>query len=146
MNRKLSIAALILRVLLGVNFISAVIPRLGWTGRPQAWSAFLKYTAEVNAFAPAWIIPYLAVTATTLEISFALLLIVGFKTRLAAIGSSVLLLLFALAMCYSLGIRSAFDYSVFVDSAAALLLATLPGHEFSVDHFQKRLYHSKQSI
>ena len=36
-------------------------------------------------------------------------------------------------MSHSFGVKEAMDYSVFVDSASALLLATLPRYRWSVD-------------
>ena len=36
-------------------------------------------------------------------------------------------------MSYSFGVKAALDYSVFVDSASALLLATLPEDRWSLD-------------
>jgi uncharacterized membrane protein YphA (DoxX/SURF4 family) len=67
-----------------------------------------------------------------------MLLLIGFKTRIAAMCAGSLTLLFALAMTYSFGIKSAFDYSVFVDSASAFLLATLPKYRWSLDEYFKQ--------
>ncbi|RPH64106.1 MAG: DoxX family protein, partial [Myxococcaceae bacterium] len=52
------------------------------------------------------------------------LLVLGVWRRPVALASAALLLIFALAMALSLGIKSPLDYSVFSASAAALLLAT----------------------
>jgi putative oxidoreductase len=88
------------------------------------FEAFEQYTAEVNAFMPRATIPFLAWAATAAELGLGLLLVLGIWRRPVALASAALLLIFALAMALSLGIKSPLDYSVFSASAAALLLAT----------------------
>jgi putative oxidoreductase len=139
MKRYQDIAILLLRLATGVNFLSAVASRLGlWGDQSSGWKNFLAYTAEVNSFAPAALVPVLALAATTFEIVIGLALLVGFKTRLMALGAAGLTLLFALAMSYSFGVKSALDYSVFVDCTSAFLLATLPAYRWSVDEYIQR--------
>jgi putative oxidoreductase len=128
------IATLFLRIALAAGFLSAVASRLGWWGKQSSgWKNFLEYTGEVNSFAPANIIPILAVVSTALEIVFGILLLIGYQTRWAAFGAAILTLLFALAMSWSLGIKNPFDYSVFAVSAAAFFLATMPEYRWSID-------------
>ena len=128
------IAALLLRFALAAGFLSAVASRLGlWGKHSSGWKNFLQYTAEVNAFAPAAVIPALAIASTLLEISIAILLIIGYKTRWAAIAAAVHTLLFALAMSISFGIKEPLDYSVFAVSAGALLLSAIPEYQWSID-------------
>lgn len=127
-------AALLLRLALAATFLSAVASRLGlWGAQSSGWASFLTYTQQVNSFAPAVLIPALAVLATGLESGIGLLLLIGYRTRWASYGAAALTLLFALAMSYSFGVKEALDYSVFVDCAAALLLAELPAHSWGVD-------------
>lgn len=119
-------AYLYARVALGAAFLSAVASRFGlWDGTVglDQFAAFMRYTAEVNAFMPSVTIPFLAWAATAAELSVGIALIVGFRTRWVAFGSALLLALFGAAMAVSLGIKSPMDYSVFSASAAALLLA-----------------------
>ena len=128
------VAALLLRVALAATFLSAVASRLGlWGAHSSGWAGFVAYTRQVNSFAPAGLIPGLAVLATVLESSLGLLLLVGYRTRWAGYGAAALTLLFALAMTCSFGPKEALDYSVFVDCAAALLLAAQPTHPWSLD-------------
>ena len=49
----------------------------------------------------------------------------GFRTSLFAKLSGVLLLLFALAMTYNLGIKTPLDFSVYVAAGAAFALSTM---------------------
>lgn len=139
METKLPIASVLLRFGLGVTFLSAVADRFGiWNEEVSSWgnwNAFLEYTAAVNSFAPEGIIPFLAVSATVLEIAFGILLIIGYKTRWAALGAALLTFVFALTMAYSFGIKSPLDYSVFVDCMAAFLLACIPNYKWSLDAF-----------
>jgi hypothetical protein len=101
------------RLAIGAAFLSAVASRFGiWDGEPglSRFPGFIQYTAEVNAFMPAAVIPFLAWAATVAETSLAL-------------ASAALLALFGTAMAISLGPKSPLDYSVFSASAGALLLA-----------------------
>lgn len=87
---------------------------------------FVKYTAEVNSFMPAFSILFLAWSATAAELVLGINLILGVWPRWVAIGSAALLALFGFAMAISFGIRSPLDYSVFSASAApAPVLLTL---------------------
>lgn len=128
------IATLLLRLSLGSGFLSAVASRLGlWGSHSSGWNNFLQYTAQVNSFASPRLIPAIAVISTVLEISLGLLLLLGYQTQLSALAAMVLSLLFAAAMTWSFGLKEPLDYSVFVFSAGAFLLATLPGHRWSID-------------
>ncbi|GAC1397155.1 MAG: hypothetical protein NVSMB63_17610 [Sediminibacterium sp.] len=136
MKKYQDIATLLLRLATGANFLSAVASRFGFWSKAAGggdWKSFLAYTTEVTSFAPAATIPVLAIAATSLEILFAFLLIIGYKTRWAALGAAVLTLVFALTMTYSFGIKSPLDYSVFVDWTSAFLLFTMPSYRWSVD-------------
>jgi putative oxidoreductase len=84
---------------------------------------FTQYTAQVNSFMPAFIIPFLAWAATAAELSLGIALIIGIWLRWVAFGAATLLFLFGTAMAISFGIKSPLDYSVFSASAGALLLA-----------------------
>ncbi|MBS1640853.1 MAG: DoxX family protein [Bacteroidetes bacterium] len=142
MNKHQSIAAFFLRISLAAGFFSAVSSRINFlTGKPDSWAKFLKYAEDVNSFAPPPAVPWLATMATILEISFALLLLIGYKIKWVAKGASVLTLCFALAMAYSFGIREPLDYSVFAFSAGAFLLSTMPENKWSIDSLSKQILH-----
>ncbi|MDO1451102.1 DoxX family membrane protein [Rhodocytophaga aerolata] len=142
MKKYQDISSLLLRVATAANFLSPVADRFGlWgqAGQPGVawgnWQNFVTYTGQVNSFAPQSLVPLLAIAATVLEVILALLLLVGFQTRVAALGSAFLTLLFALAMSYSFGIKAPLDYAVFVDCSSAFLLATLPRYRWSLDEW-----------
>ena len=99
--------------------------------------AFLHRTAELNFFMPASTIPLLAWSATLIEITLGVALIVGGVLGLAStrrpqwlrwisLGAAILLALFGTTMTITAGIKSPLDYSVFSASACALLLAAYP--------------------
>src|SRR5580692_5748815 len=114
---------------LGAAFWSAVADRFGLWGKYSGWgnfANFTQYTAEVNSFMPAFIIPFLAWAATMAELSLGILLILGLWTRWVALGTAALLFLFGASMAISFGLKSPLDYSVFSASAGALLLALYP--------------------
>ena len=119
------------RIALGAAFLSAVAARFGlWRDRgPDAFAQFVRYTAQVNSFMPAFTIPFLAIAATIAETSLGIALIVGLRTKWAAFGAAILLAMFGTAMAISFGPKEPLDYSVFSASAAALMLATAPARE-----------------
>jgi putative oxidoreductase len=126
------------RLLVGFAFFENVIDRLGFLGPPGApgvsWGDFphfIAYTAQVNAFAPAEMIPTLAVLATIAEGTFALTMLFGIRVRLAAAGSALLFFVFASAMVLS-GL-SELQYGVYLMSATSWALATVNASAFSVD-------------
>ena len=99
---------------------------------------FEKYTQQLTFFLPETLSNFSAYTATFLEILFPLMLILGFKTKMAAYGTGFLLLVFALSMTIALGIKAPLDYSVWIGSAAAFLLATQKEYYFSIDTLTKK--------
>lgn len=120
---------LFLRFAIAIGFLSAVADRFGlWPKNLSAWgnwNSFLEYTQLINPWVPNALIPTLGIIATAAEIGFAVFLIIGFKTEFFAKLSGILLLLFALSMTFSVGIKGAFDYSVFSASAAAFALGLM---------------------
>ena len=135
-----SYATLLLRIGLGVGFLSAVADRFGlWGafGQPNVewgnFSRFLEYTHTLNWYLPAGMIPTLGVIATCAEILFGLLLLVGWHTRAAALLSGLLLLSFGVAMTLALGVKAPLNFAVFTSVGGALLLANCESFPFSVD-------------
>jgi uncharacterized membrane protein YphA (DoxX/SURF4 family) len=123
------LAEIFARLALGAAFLSAVADRFGFWGVPGkpgvAWGDFQHFThyaGMVNSFLPARVIPAVAWAATVAETTLGLGLILGIYKRVVNIASAVLLLMFALAMTVSFGIKAPLDASVFTASAAAFLL------------------------
>ncbi|MET4024198.1 DoxX family membrane protein [Bradyrhizobium sp. S3.2.12] len=128
------------RAALGVSFLLSVSDRLGCYGNPGehgvSWGTFerfLDYAAKVNALAPPWMIPFLGMTATALELLFGITLVLGLALRWAAFGGAGLLFLFGSAMAISFGIKSPFDYSVFAAMCCALFLGLAGSNRWTVD-------------
>jgi uncharacterized membrane protein YphA (DoxX/SURF4 family) len=126
------------RLLIGLAFFEGVIDRLGLLGPPGApgvswgdFQHFIAYTAQVNAFAPAAIVPALAVVATIAEGTFGVTMLSGVRVRLASVGSALLLFTFATAMVLS-GL-SEMQYSVYLMAVAAWALATTDATALSLD-------------
>lgn len=125
----LRFAILYLRWSLGLTFLSACADRFGFWGPPGSkyavwgdWAHFVAYSATLNWYLPIWLQTPVAWMATIAEISLGLALIIGLYLRRVAYSSAVLLALFALAMTFSVGIKSPLNSSVFVDAGAAWLL------------------------
>lgn len=132
MKHILPTAQILLRFALGAGFLLPVLDRIGILGTPGSanvswgnWANFVTYTNTLMPYFPQKIASFFALIATISEAVFGILLITGYKIKLAAYGSFVLTLIFALSMLLFTGYRSPFDYSVFVVSFASLLLAAL---------------------
>lgn len=133
-------SSVFLRLALGISFLSAVADRFGlWGayGLPNvAWgnyARFVAYTAKLLWFLPLAMVPTLAAIVTAAESLFGILLILGWKTRITALLSAVLLAVFALAMTMSLGVEAPLSFSVFSAAGGALLLSTCAKFPFSLD-------------
>jgi uncharacterized membrane protein YphA (DoxX/SURF4 family) len=131
---------ILLRLALGVAFLSAVGDRFGIWGPPGArniaWGSFARftqYTAQLNPWAPPTLVPILAWTTTAAEFIFGVALIAGFYTREVALASGVLLFLFAFGMTIGTGVKTALDASVFSAAAAAFALSLLGPGSWSLD-------------
>lgn len=141
MERFLNFTQLFLRLALGIGYLVPGLDRLGVWGKYGErnitwgdWQHFIKYAGQVMSFLPSTFVDVFAITATIGEIGFGVLLLVGKWTRIAALGSGILTLFFAISMAISFGIVSPLSYSVFTASAASFLLATLPAYKWSLDN------------
>ncbi len=137
MNTK--IIKLFLRFAIGIGFLSAVADRFGlWPAEVSAWGNwenFLEYTQIINPLIPETLIPVFGIIATAAELLFGVSLIIGFKTEFVAKLSGFLMLIFALAITFSTGIKGVFDYSVFVAAAGAFGLSTMNAKYLELDSF-----------
>jgi uncharacterized membrane protein YphA (DoxX/SURF4 family) len=121
-----------LRFAVGVGFILPVLDRIGFLGAPGSanvswgnWTNFVTYANSLMPYFSPKMASIFGFVATIGEALFGVLLIIGYKIRLAAYGSFALTLIFAISMLLFTGYRSPFDYSVFSVSFACLLLASL---------------------
>ncbi len=138
-------SSVFLRLALGISFLSAVADRFGlWGvyGQPYVacgnYARFVDYTAKLNWFLPASTIPTAAIVSTVAETLFGLLLVVGWKTRITALLSGVLLTIFALAMTMALGVKAPLNFSVFSAAGGAFLLGGCADFPLSLDELFRR--------
>lgn len=128
---------LFLRLAISLGFLSAVADRFGiWPKEVSVWGNwenFLGYTQLINPWLPNSLTPTVGALATGAEILFAIFLLLGFKTELFAKLSGILLLIFALSMTFSTGIKGAFDYSVFTAAAGAFALGSMKEKYWELD-------------
>ncbi|WP_165851797.1 DoxX family protein [Chryseobacterium pennipullorum] len=133
---------LFLRLALAVTMLSAVADRFGlWSQENSSWgnmTSFKEYTRQLTFFLPETLSTTSAYAATFLEILFPLMLIIGFKTKTAAYGTGILMLIFAISMTLASGPKAPLNYSVWVGSAAAFLLAVQKQYSLSVDQLTKK--------
>lgn len=139
---KVKMVNFFLRISIGVGFLSAVADRFGlWSKEVSAWGNwdnFLKYTRTINPMIPPSLIPFIGWASTLLEIALGISLIIGFKTSFTAKLSGWLLLIFALAMTFSVGIKAPLDASVFAASAGAFGLSLIKEQFLEVDTLVKK--------
>lgn len=118
-----------LRTALSFGFFSAVADRFGlWSEEISVWGNwdnFIAYTQTLNPWVPDSMINIVGGIATLLEIVFAIGLLINFRTSLIAKGTGFLLLIFGLAMAFTLSVKAPFDYSVFAGAAGAFALSLL---------------------
>ncbi|ASK32102.1 DoxX family protein [Chryseobacterium sp. T16E-39] len=141
-HKKIQFPQLFLRIAIAVSMLSAVADRFGFWGKNAAWGNwenFEKYTRQLTFFLPESLSQFSAYMATFFEIAIPLLLLLGFKTRIAAYGAGFLLLIFALSMTIALGVKAPLDYSVWVGSAAGFLLAGQQQFSLSLDQLTKKI-------
>ena len=137
---KIKYIKVFLRLSLALGFLSAVADRFGfWPEEISSWgswASFVDYTAVLNPWVPAGLVSFVAIIATLAELVLAFCLIMGFKTRLAAQLSGLLLLTFALAMLMTLGLKAPLDYSVFSAAAAAFGLSLIKETYWELDEMR----------
>ena len=136
-----SVSQLFLRLVLSVGFFLPVLDRLGLIGIPGSgfvswgnWENFLKYTHSMLPFLPTSVANIFGLFATVLEFVLGVLLLFGFQTRMAALGSAMLTATFALFMTLSFGIGAPFKYPVLLFTGASLLLSTVDCYKWSTDN------------
>lgn len=133
---------LFLRLAISATMLSAVADRFGFWGKNSTWGNwdnFEKYTQQITSFLPESVSVFSAYSATFFEILFPLMLILGIKIKIAAYGAGILLLIFALSMTITLGVKAPLDYSVWVGSAGAFLLANQKKYSLTIDHLIKKI-------
>lgn len=134
------IVKLLLRLSLSAGFFSAVADRMGFWKENIVWGNwenFLKYTATLLPwFSEQWI-QIFAIVATAAEIILGFFLLVGWKTETFAKLSGILLLVFALTMMITLGIKKPLDYSVLTAAFAAFAISTMKTKFLEIDSLFK---------
>lgn len=132
--------AVVVRVLMAADFLLAVADRFGVLGPVGAagvsWGDFrhfVDYTRSITVFLPGNFAPTLAVAATVVEVVLGLALLLGFRLQLAALGATLLLIVYGTAMTISLPLAEQFHYSVFLLAAGMLVLATLGRTPWNID-------------
>ena len=114
--------------------------RLGWLGTPGSgpawgdWTHFIDYTNKLLPFIPRSGANLMGLLATVAEAVAGISLIIGYKTRQAALGAAVLTIIFGLCMATFLGIAAPFKYPVFLFTGASLLLSGMSTFKWSVDN------------
>ncbi|NML68542.1 DoxX family protein [Chryseobacterium sp. RP-3-3] len=141
MEDSFKIPQLLLRYALGITFLTPVADRLGILGAPGTgniewgnWSNFIDYTTTLMPVFERSIVNVMGSIATIGELLVGICLIIGFKTKYAAIGASLITLTFIVFMTLSVGIQKPVNYGVFTASAAGFLLSFIPNYKWSIDN------------
>jgi putative oxidoreductase len=145
MKTTLKYGQLYLRLSLGIGFLLPVADRTGLLGPVGQfnvdwgnWNSFVTYTHILMPYMSRSGANFMGILATIAEVAFGLQFLIGYKVRLAALGSFLLTLIFALCMAIFMDIKAPFNYSVFTVSAASLLLATVVTYNWSLDNYLHR--------
>ena len=129
---------LFLRLALAAGFLSAVADRFGFWNREVSvwgnWENFIAYTGSLIPIFPQSLVTIAGWLSTILEIVFGICLTIGYKISLFAKLSGWLLLIFAIAMAFSRGIKAPLDYSVFAASAGAFALSKIKERFLELDY------------
>ncbi|PUB34586.1 DoxX-like protein [Elizabethkingia sp. YR214] len=132
---------LFLRIAISITMLSAVADRFGFWGENSSWGNwknFEIYTRKLTFFLPEILSIFSAYVATSFEILLPIMLILGYKTKIAAFGSGILLFIFAASMTVALGAKAPLDYSVWAGSAGAFLLAVQQEYQYSIDYMIRK--------
>jgi putative oxidoreductase len=140
MEDKLKVPQLLLRCALGITFLTPVLDRLGFLGEFGTgniewgnWENFIDYTKTLMPYFDRSTVNIMGGIATVSEFLISLFLIIGFKTRYAALGSCLITLTFILFMTTSVGIQKPINFGVFTAATASLLLSRITVYKWSID-------------
>lgn len=140
MENSFKIPQFLLRGAIGITFLTPVSDRLGLLGPMGTknvewgnWENFIDYTTTLMPFLDRPMVNVMGGIATAAEFLIGVLLIIGFKTKYAAIASSLLTLTFIMAMSVFVGIQPPINFGVFTACTASLLLSRIPGYKWSID-------------
>ena len=144
------IAKLFLRLTVAASMLSSVADRFGiWAKELCMWGdmdKFVAYTQSLIPYIPANAVPVLAWTATVLEVLLPLCLLVGLKLKWTASLSGLMILVFAIAMATSVGIKAPLNYSAFTASAAAFGIFACGKGIWQVDNLMGNRRHNDRRI
>ena len=144
------IAKLFLRLTVAASMLSSVADRFGiWAKELCMWGdmdKFVAYTQSLIPYIPANAVPVLAWTATILEVLLPLCLLVGLKLKWTASLSGLMILVFAIAMATSVGIKAPLNYSAFTASAAAFGILACGNGIWEVDNLMGNRRHNDRRI
>ena len=144
------IANLFLRLTVAASMLSSVADRFGiWAKELCMWGdmdKFVAYTQSLIPYIPADAVPVLAWTATVLEVLLPLCLLVGLKLKWTASLSGLMILVFAIAMATSVGIKAPLNYSAFTASAAAFGILACGKGIWEVDNLMGNRRHNDRRI
>ena len=143
------IAKLFLRLTIVASMLSSVADRFGiWAKEVCTWGdmdKFVAYTQSLIPYIPADVVLVLAWTATVLEVLFSLCLLLGLKLKWTASLTGLMILVFAVAMATSVGIKAPLNYSAFTASAAAFGILACGNGVLEIDNmFGRRRYNYRR--
>ena len=140
------IAKLFLRLTVAASMLSSVADRFGiWAKELCMWGDMDKFVAYTQSLIP-YIPAVLAWTATVLEVLLPLCLLVGLKLKWTASLSGLMILVFAIAMATSVGIKAPLNYSAFTASAAAFGILACGKGMWEVDNLMGNRRHKGRRI
>ena len=128
-----SLVSLLLRLALALGLLAAVGARFGIIGAPAGFDALTYWTSRLWGLAPASIVPVLGWVVTVVELVLGLLLLLGLRTRHAALATGVLFLAVAVAMSLRSGLEAPFHAAIFLTAGAAFALQAMGAGRLALD-------------
>lgn len=128
-----SLLALFLRVVLAAGLLAAVGARFGLVGAPAAFDALTWWTARLWGLAPAALVSLLGWVVVGIELVLGLMVLLGLRTRQAALVAGVLLSAVAVAMALRDGLAAPFHAALFAVAGLSFAIHQIGAGRFSVD-------------
>ncbi len=146
MKDNFKIPQLLLRFALGITFLTPVLDRLGFLGSLGTgniewgnWGNFIDYTSTLMPYFDRSVTNIMGGIATVGELIIAIFLIIGFKTKYAAMGSCLITFIFILFMTTTVGIQKPINFGVFTATTSSFLLSRISIYQWSIDSiFEKK--------
>lgn len=128
-----SLVSLLLRLVLAAGLFASVGARFKLVDAPAGFDAFTYWTARLWGLAPASVIPVFEWVVFGVALVLGAMLLLGLRTRPAALATGILFLVVGIAMTLQIGFKAPFHAAVFTTAGAAFAVHLLGAGRASLD-------------